>query len=264
MIRPLFASEKLLAGPPYFGCGLSADFFAQMLATDNESGLNKYARQMGQGGRRATLQRGWNAFKRQVPADSNGWVDQGDIELIRRAMWGKDCEQPFIGRIPLSEVWESIGDYAVSAAIDTGAVPASDPIRRYVGAVPHQVVWWKKKKVNGRRMVLHMCPMHPPSDSYQGHWVSWASATKCAKAIKGAQGEAFVILYPVGDWTAEAQLRRKKNRQIASVKADLQTAETQRDALAQALAECEEGDCDAQRDAILERFSSLIEDIRQE
>ena len=270
MIRPLFASEKLLAGPPYFGCGLSADFFGQMLATDNESGLNKWARQVGQGGRRATLQRGWRAFEQQIPPDSNGWVDQGDIELIRRAMWGADCEQPFIGRIPLSEAWSLIGDYAVSAAIDTSAVPASNAIRRYVGGVPHQVVWWKKKTVAGKRMVKHMCPMHPPSNNYTGHWVRWADATKCAKAINGAQGEVFVILYPIGDWTAEQQLREKKNRQIAAVKDNLATVTMQRDAVVEALRECEEncGPCDeqldAQRDAILERFSSLIEDIRQE
>ena len=211
-IRPLNASQKLLAGPPYMGCGLSSDFLSQMLATDNEAGVNRWQRQMQKGAKRQTLQRGWNAFENQIPPDSNGWVDQGDIELIRRAMWGKDCEQPWIGRQKLSDVWAAIGDYAVSAAIDTSAVPASNPIRRYVGGVPHQVVWWKKKTVNGRRMVKHYCPMHPPNkDAYSGHWVKWADARKCATAIKGAQGEAFVILYPIGDWTQANLVRQRKN-----------------------------------------------------
>jgi len=214
-IRPLNASEKLLAGPPYFGCGLSADFLCQMLATSNEAGRNKWQREMGTGAKRRTLQRGWDRFEQQIPPDSNGWVDQGDIQLIRRAMWGQDCEQPFIGRIPLDEVWEAIGDYAVSAAIDTGAVGAGHPIRRWVGAVPHQVVWWAKRVVKGTKMVKHYCPMHPPGKrAYSGHWVKWQDAAKCAKAIKGSAGQAFVVLYPIGDWTEANLVRQRKNTVI--------------------------------------------------
>ena len=269
-IRPLFASEKLLAGPPYRGCGLSSDFFAQMLATDNEAGQNPYARQMGQGGRRGTMQRGWRAFTAQIPADSNGWVDQGDIELIRRAMWGDDCEQPFIGRIPLPDVWDAIGDYAVSIAIDTSAVPASDAIRKYLGGVPHQVVEWKKRGSGSGREDKHMCPMHPPSDGYTGHWVKWSSVVKCAKAINGSQGEAFAILYPVGDWTEAQLLRVKKNKQLALVGKNLDKMTAQRDAARQALKDCEDEciPCDeqlaAQREAILDRFHTLEMDMRDE
>ena len=282
-IRPLYASEKLLAGPPYMGCGLSSDFFAQMLATDNEAGQNKYSRQMGQGARRRVLQRGWDAFSQQVPADNNGWIDQGDIELFRRAMWGKDCEQPFIGRLPLDEVWAAIGDYAVSAAIDTGAVGARNPIRKYVGAVPHQVVWWKKKTADGVRRVKHMCPMHPKSDGYTGHWVKWQDAARCAKAINGSAGEAFVVLYPIGDWTEANLVRQRKNTVIRQQRETLvekeRTINRVRDArdaalgdvsrltheaaaLELQLAECQEDCTDGATEALLDDLTEWIEERR--
>ena len=264
MIRPYFASEKLLSGPPYFGCGISADFFGSMLASGNEAGLNKWARTIGQGGRRRILQRGWNAFDNQVPADANGWVDQGDLQLIHRAMFPDLPPIEFIGRLPLPDVWDAIGDYAVSMALDTGAVGSKDAIRRYVGAVPHQAVEWKKKGATfAEKRTLHMCPMHKASNSYQGHWVKWSSVVRCAKAIKGSDGEAFVVLYPINDWTEANLVRQRKNTAIRQQRAALTVANRENAALIEQLQECrEDGPDDGVNDFIEEQIKWL-EDQRR-
>jgi hypothetical protein len=209
-LKPLNASEKLLAGPPYRGCGISSDWHGQWLATNGESGMNKYGRLKRPNARRDELQRGWDAFATQVPPDPNGWVDQGDIPLIRRAMWGDDCEQPFIGQLSVDEVWKKIGSFGVSIALDTAAVRATDAIRDHVDGVPHQVLAWRKSTRGGVRRVKIICPMHPQSDAYTGHWVKWKSLKTCALAIKDANDEAFVILYPVGKWTREALVRASR------------------------------------------------------
>ena len=89
-------------------------------------------------------------------------------------------------------------------AIHTGAVGSTDAVRRYVNAVPHQVVAWKKRTINGTRHVKVIDPMHGPSDSYTGHWVRWTSLKKCALAIKGANGGVYAFRFPIGGWTRAA------------------------------------------------------------
>ena len=237
-LKPLNASEKLLAGPPYRGCGISSDWHGQWLATNGESGINRYGRQKRRDARRDDLQRGWDAFASQVPPDPNGWVDQGDVPLIRRAMWGDDCEQPFIGQLSLDEVWQKIGRYGVSIALNTAAVPATDAIRDYVGGVPHQVLAWRKGTPGGVRKVRIICPMHPQSDAYIGHWVEWESLKTCALAIQDANGRAFVILYPVGKWTREALRRASQAATIARLRQRVSNKDVRIARLRSALADC--------------------------
>jgi len=258
-VKPLFASEKLLAGPPYRGCGISSDWHGTWLATDGESGINAIGRQKGQGGRRSDLQRGWTAFATQKPADSNGWVDMGDIPLIHDAMFGPGMPQPAGMHATPWRVWELIGDHAVSMAIHTGAVGSADAVRRYVNAVPHQVVAWKKRTINSTRYVKIIDPMHGPSETYTGHWVKWTSLKKCALAIKDANGSIYAFRYPIGGWTQEARtklrLKAKHAADIDSLKAQHAEAVA---AMDEQLTECREDGTDA---AHLDAYDRAIESI---
>ncbi len=211
--RPLFASEKLMAGPPYRGCRISADYTGTALATLGESTMNDIGRLQGKGGRRAILQRGWRAFATQTPADSNGWIDQGDIDEIRDGMWGDAYPMPEVLHADFAWLWERLRTHGVSIALNLAAVPASDALRRYVGPVPHQVTLYRDEK----DVVRDVCPMHAHSDTYRGHPVRKASVRKASLAIAGSNGKAFAELYPIGGWTAERLMREKKNRQIKAL-----------------------------------------------
>lgn len=207
-IRPLFASERYGSGP-FRNCRGSSIFFGVMLATDNEAGLNDFGRHVGQKGRTRVLRQMWRAFETQVPADDNGWADQGDVLLMQRAIWPHLPLPRIAANVDGEAVWEAIGPNAVSLAIYPAALPMDDPVRRYVGPVSHQGVAWKTRTKNGRRQVKWMCPMRPSSNVYTGHWVDWQSLRKAAQDVPvrlgAARGGTFYHeLYPVGAWTAEA------------------------------------------------------------
>jgi len=210
--RPLFASEKLLAGPPYRGCRVSSIYHALGLATNGETALTSSVRTHGKAARTAALKRGWAGFTKGDPGDT--WPDRGDVLNIQHAMVGTDLPDPAISWVTTDWAWERIGDYAVSIALNLAAVPSSDALRKYVGAVPHQVVLWQRKITDGTRWVKVIDPMHPHSNLYIGHWCKWASIKKSALAIQDANGRMFVELYPVGGWTAERLMAQKKNAQI--------------------------------------------------
>lgn len=221
MIRPLFASEKLLA-PPYMGCGISSDWHGTMLATLNEAGQNKWARQKGQAARRADLKRGWAAFR--AGFDENGWVDRDDIPRIHAAMF-PTLPQPRAVAVPPAQFWAWLdGEYALSVAIQPGAVSASDAIRRYVGAVPHQVLAYQRRTRDGTDEVRIVDPMHAPSDVYAGHWVRWDSLRKCGMNVLGADGLMLAFRFPVGGWTqarlTAARINEKHAQEVATLKAE--------------------------------------------
>lgn len=269
-IKPLFASEKLLAGPPYRGCGISSDWHGTMLATDNEAGQNRYGRQKGKAARRRDLQRGWRAFESKY--DDNGWVDRNDIARIHAAMFpGLPQPTPYISTP--AWVWDRIGGNAHSIAIDTGAVGASNAIRRYVGPVAHQVVAYKRKTVNGTRWVKIIDPMKGQSDLYTGHWVKWASLRKCALAIKGSNGRVLGFRFPVSKWTREAQMRQRKNDEIVQLNAKhlervkllrsrIAAKDTEITALEAQLIECREDVGDAAVEAVLDELHVWEEEQR--
>jgi hypothetical protein len=257
-MKPLYASEKLLPGPPYRGCGIASDWNATMIATANEAGLNRHARQVGQGGRRAALKRGWAAFASQVPADENGWVDRNDIPRIHRAMFGNTIPQPGAFVATPEWTWDHIGPSALSLAIDTGAVDATDAVRRFVGPVAHQVVAWQKRTRDGTRQVRIIDPMYKPSNVYVGHWVDWSSLRKCALAI--GNGKVLGFEYPAGGWT-QAQLTsdrktaviNEKNRTIARIRKQRDEAMEIVREQREKITELEAGsDCDAAVEAVLD------------
>jgi hypothetical protein len=263
---PPFASERTIHDPepgaPYRGCRVTCIYCCVAIATRGESTTTNRGRTHDLGARRAALQRGWNAFANQTPADSNGWPDQSDVVIIQ------DAIAPGLPRPKVrtstdgADLWERIPTNAISLAIYTGAVPPGNAIRRYVGAVAHQVVVYRRKVVNGDKLVKIIDPMHPQSKTYEGHWVSWSALKKCAKAVPaslggGPGGRFFYETYPKGGWTAEARARRALNGRIASLlldasglksradglERDLATAQREADAAEAALAECRDG-CD--------------------
>ena len=220
MMRPLFHTEIGASGAVNKACRTASICNAVMLATRQEAALTRSERHRGKAGRLATVKRGWRAFLNQTPPDSNGWADQGDTILQMRAMFGRTYPDPIVTSARPEDVWDNIEDFATCIAIDTSAVPASDPIRRYVGAVPHTGMAWRRKIVNGVRWVKWVCPMHPRSDVYDGHWVKWSSLRQAARAISG--DEMLVEMFPKDDWTkarlVAETLRRKmrKERQEAA------------------------------------------------
>ena len=207
---PNYASEKLLPGPPYMGCRVSADWAATDIATHGESSRRDDGRLKLKRARTQDLRKGWRAFATQTPADSNGWPDAGDVRRIH-AGW-TDLPMPlFVETHDFQDVWEAIGEYAVSIALRLRAVPANSPLRKYTSA-DHQMVAYRKRNGNEARV---MDPMHPHSLTYQGVWVPRAHLATGARAIE--DGLIVAELYPAGEWTREALMRKRKNARIARI-----------------------------------------------
>jgi hypothetical protein len=205
-VLPYFASEKLLSGfdgqPPFKGCGLSADWAATALATDNESAFVK-GRPKGKAHRTADLKRGWRAFTRV--ADSNGIPDTGDMGRIHAAMFPGLPQPTAFNTRDFAEVIERLDrDFAISIALRLSALPASSPLRKYTSA-DHQVTLYGRRGPDTRRID----PMHDHSDKYIGEMVPLAHVKTAARAIEG--GLILTWLYPIGGWT-EAALRTERLR----------------------------------------------------
>ena len=272
-LLPFFFTEIQATGPISKACRTATIANCMMDATDNEAALNDKGRHRSKAGRLAVVRTGWSAFLRQTPADANGWADQGDVLLMKRAMF-PGYPDPIVTRKPPSEVWSDIGDYSVSLAIDTSVIPASSPVRKWVGAVPHQGKAYKRMTANGVKWVKWVCPMHPASDTFAGVWVRWSHLVKGAKALPGAQGEMFVELFPRGQWTAERRKAASKNKQLAVVNTRNARLEDNLDAAVvtiqhqkERIAELEGGqDTEAARIAALDQAkaaaSEAIEDLK--
>ena len=270
-MTPFFATERGVTGAVSKACRASAGFFATMVATRNEANLNSHERHRGKATRTAVLKRMWRAFAMQKPADANGWADQGDVLLMHRAVF--DLPVPIVtASDDATDVWDAIGPYAVSLAIDTSVLAASDPIRKWVGAVAHQGVAWKRKTINGTRYVKWVCPMHPASDTYSGLWVRWSHLRKAAKAVPlrlgGPPGNMLLFeLYPAGDWTNEALAEGtfldtigRKNARIARITSKWDAAAQDVTWLAGELAKAR--DCTAAQTAAFDQSIDAIEALK--
>ena len=219
---PNFASEKLLAGPPYLGCRISSDWIATDIATRGESSRRDDGRLKLKRARTKDLQRGWRAFATQQPADSNGTPDQGDVRLIHGAMFPDLPDPILIGTRDWSEVWEMVGEYAVSLALRLRDVRPGSPLRKYTSA-DHQMVLYERG--GGKAHVLD--PMHAHSLTYQGVWAEQEDFRAGARGI--ANGLIVAEAYPAGEWTAEALMRKRKNRRIRAALENLSRQNTSAD-----------------------------------
>lgn len=200
---PAFASEKLLT-PPYKGCGISADWTGTALATLGESTLQPNGRVKNKGQRKADLQRGWNAFTRV--ADSNGIPDTDDAIRIHSGMFPKLPNPDQLWTRNWDDVIDQLDDdMAISIALRLSALPSDSPLRRYTSA-DHQITMWKRKGDTVKRPD----PMHNHSNTYGGERVPLKDIRIAAKAIE--KGLILTWLFPIGEWTAEALMRAKKNR----------------------------------------------------
>jgi len=203
---PNFASEKLLPGPPYKGCGVASDWIATDIATFGESSRQASGRIKLKTARTRDLKRGWAAFKARP--DSNGIPDTDDLERIHAGMF-PDLPQPVqLKTRDFREVIEALDDgYAISIALMLSALPASSSLRAFTSA-DHQVVIVGRNNAKTTRLD----PMHGHSLTYTGDPVLLADVETAAKAIE--HGLILGWLYPRGGWTAESLLRKRKNRQI--------------------------------------------------
>lgn len=218
--RLWFHSERGVTGASSFACTVATTANGYMLATDNEANLNRFDRPIGKLGRLAVVKKGWKAHTAVHPGATT--AGQPDVTRMADAMFPK-LPNPILktSRDP-RDVWDAIGEYAVALAIDAGAVPPSDAIRRYVNGVGHRGLAIEKRTVKGKRQVKWVDPMHLPSDAYTGHWVDWNSLQKCARAIE--HGTLVYELYPVGKWT-QANLR------TGALKVALAASDKSRDSL---------------------------------
>lgn len=199
--RPLFASEKLLAGPPYRGCRVSTDWNGTSMATLGESALLPDGRIGGKAMRTLDLKAGWRGFI--STADDNGWPDQGDVAEMHERMF-PELPQPAVLQLTRwDEVIDLLDRNALGIALRLSALPASSPLRKYTSA-DHQVLIWDRAGAKVRRLD----PMHDHSLTYAGEWVPLADVRKAAGAIEPS-GAYFVEVYPIGGWTAEARARRQ-------------------------------------------------------
>jgi hypothetical protein len=145
-----------------------------------------------------------------------------------------DLPQPILVQTrDFSEVWDLIGEYAVSIALRLTAVPAGSPMRKWTSA-DHQMVFYRTRNGDEAR---GMDPMHPHSLSYTGTWMPRAHIVGAAKAIEG--GLIICELYKAGAWTAEALVRRRKNVRIALLEAEAEKREKRIKSLKAQLANCE-------------------------
>jgi hypothetical protein len=208
--RPLpHPSEKLLERP-YRGCGLSSDWTCYALATLGETTLLPNGRHKSKSVVRGELQRGWDAFDSQVPADSNGWIDQGDMPAIRRTMWPGLPQPPALNTANFDRIVDKLRDgYAVSIALRLSALPASSPLRKYTSA-DHQVPLYDFRYINGKGYTKRPDPMHAWSRTYTGEWVPVSDVKRAALAF----GKVYSWVFPIGGWTAEALMRKRKNAEL--------------------------------------------------
>ena len=275
MTRPYFASERLLGvlpgQPPYLGCRVSSIWHGYALATDNESAYKANARPKNKAAITADLLRGWKAFATQKPADNNGIPDQGDVDIIARAMFPALPLPDTFNTRDWADVIAKLGSgKAVSIALRLRAVPASSRLRRWTSA-DHQTVIWAPNKGT----VMSLDPMHPPSATWAGWRVPLAEVEQAAAAIDG--GLFITSLFPLGKWTAANLKTRDLRARIAQTDVALTAMtehrdriRTQRNLAQQALEDCEArtDDCAeqlaAQREAIADRLAEFAEDVRND
>ena len=268
-MKPYFFTEIGATGRYSYACRVATIANCVMDATENEGNLNANERHRGKAARLALIKKGWAKFL--TLGDDNGWMDQGDVVAVHRKMF-PGLPDPIVTRESPADVWDAIPDYAISLAIYPGEVGPGNPIRKWVGAVPHQGKIAKRMSVNGVRYVKWVCPMHPGSDTFVGVWVKWADLRKCAQAIQGANGEMFVELFPKGDWTRAKLATAQKQRVIRALRDEVDTLDatlTKRDdrilhlvdkvdGLEAKLADCD--DNEAARLAALDQAQEAVHD----
>lgn len=225
-LRLYLASEKLVK--PYTLCRASADFAATMGASLNEYGVSRVGRPMTKMARRAALLRA----KKAGGEDRSGY-GQRHVKAMHQAMFpGAPNPIEVVTQEFGEDLWQHLGrnsddpkqdgprrgDFVISISLDLSAVPATSSLRRWTNPVFHQVALWVRSKDNSSAYVLD--GMAPYSDGMNGYWAPRAHIAKAAKAIE--EGYVIAELYPVGEWTAERQMARKKNTAIASLETTLQ------------------------------------------
>jgi len=236
---PYFVSERVLGTVP--GCGFTfcrgaSDWNATGFATLGESAIADDGHPKSTTERKRDLQRGING----TGAPTRCSFNTSHVAGYHGAMF-PDLPMPIkvVTEDFGDDLWShlgsgpSIGDYVISIALDLSVLPGVSPLRQYTGPVGHQVVLWKRR--SGAAKVLD--PMRPQSGSYTGDWVSRSQIVKAAKAIE--EGLVIAELYPIGQWTREAMLRRKKNGRISDLEDRVGIVQAQRDAFEAQLAEAQ-------------------------
>lgn len=203
--RLLFYSEKLLprVNGLYTGCRIASTANGYALATLGESTLTRTGRTKGKAARRADLLRGMKGTGEPTRPSYN----QSHVAGMAQGMYpGLPQPQPMNTR-DWGVVTAKLDAYAISIAVKLSALPPSAELDDYTRA-DHQILIWGKWGSETRAVD----PMHEHSDTYIGDKVPLAEVRKAAAAID--DGLYICELFPRGQWTAEAMLRRDKNADI--------------------------------------------------
>ena len=262
-LKLYLASEKLVR--PYTLCRASADFAATMGASLNEYGVGRNGRPMSKMARRAALLRA----KKAGGEDRSGY-GQRHVKQMHQAMFpGAPNPIEVVTRDFADDLWQHLGrnsddskldgprrgDFVISVALDLSAVPSTSPLRRWTNPVFHQVSLWVRSKDNSSAYVLD--GMAPYSDGMNGYWAPRSHIAKAAKAIE--EGYVICELYPVGEWTAERQMAKKKN---ATINEYAVANETQRETIVRLQAR--KAELAGQLQSLQDSSSEQIDDLQAE
>ena len=210
------ASERILPKDPkygYVGCRFSADWGGTGMATLGESTLRPDGRLKGRDWRRSELMDAWEAAGK-----GRSGYNQGHVPEIHEAMF-PGLPQPIraVTRDFSDDLWAhlgtapSYGDHAISVALELSVLAGSSPLRRHTGPVAHQVTLTQRRGSEAK--VLD--GMAPYNEKNTGYWAPRSDIAKAAKAIE--EGLVVFELYPIGGWTQERLMKRRKNQQLAAL-----------------------------------------------
>jgi hypothetical protein len=194
--------------------------------------LNDNFKVEGVQGRRKRLKAGWETVDTELPS-----YNQGHVKTMAKGMF-PDLEGMFPNLVPprtiqggFQEMWELLDDgFALSIALMLPRVDATSPLRRYTDA-PHQVLLVDKRTRDGEIEGLVIDPMAPLGDptadklsKYHGHWAPKRDIREAAtNADPDTPGVTYVEPFPIGGWTARAQmhLQGTLQAQLSKPKAEL-------------------------------------------